>query len=444
METTLPYNWPFALDVLKKQYDAIPSQRLLAFQSQYFNKIGPNMRLGLFGQEGYMTTDPKNIEAILSTHFEDWGLGSRRPGLYPLLGEGIFTQEGKPWRHSREILRRQFVRIQYQNLKVFDEHINDLISGLTTAGDDIVDLQPFFFKFTLATTTDLIFGEPVGMLDDDVQDTFANNFDYASMISALRLRLADFHWLYKPKKFRDACAVVKQYADHFVGQALKARDKIGQEAAYEKYPFILDLYEDLKDPFLVRDQLVHVLIAGRDTTACLMSWAMFLLVRHPEVLAKLRKQIMSVIPEAHRLYPQLPVNVRIALRTTILPSGGGPDRKSPVLVRKGTGCGWSTYHMHRMTSLYGPGANEFVPERWEDTDLEKDIGWGFMPFHGGPRLCLGKDFALSEASYALVKILQTFPNIRLPEGVRGEGTGMEKQNLTIVVTSAEGCKVLLR
>lgn len=94
------------------------------------------------------------------------------------------------------------------------------------------------------------------------------------MISALRLRLADFHWLYKPRKFRDACAVVKQYAGHFVAQALRAREEIGQEAAYEKYPFILDLYADLKDQVLVRDQLVHVLIAGRDTTACLMSWAM--------------------------------------------------------------------------------------------------------------------------------------------------------------------------
>ena len=70
METKLPYKWPFALDILKRQYDALPSQRLLAFQSQYFNRIGPNMKLGLFGQEGYMTTDPKNIEAILSTHFE--------------------------------------------------------------------------------------------------------------------------------------------------------------------------------------------------------------------------------------------------------------------------------------------------------------------------------------------------------------------------------------
>ena len=70
METAFPYKWPFALDLLKKQYGTIPSQRLLAFQSQYFDEIEPNMRLGLFGQEGYMTTDPKNVGAILSTNFE--------------------------------------------------------------------------------------------------------------------------------------------------------------------------------------------------------------------------------------------------------------------------------------------------------------------------------------------------------------------------------------
>jgi hypothetical protein len=70
METAFPYSWPLALDLLKKQYDALPSQRLLAFQSQYFNQIGPNLRFGLFGAEGMVTINPKNIEAILSTHFE--------------------------------------------------------------------------------------------------------------------------------------------------------------------------------------------------------------------------------------------------------------------------------------------------------------------------------------------------------------------------------------
>lgn len=71
MESRLPYKWHFALDILKRQYDALPSQRLLAFQSHYFDKVGQNMTFDLFGKTGYMTTDPKtNIDAILCTHFE--------------------------------------------------------------------------------------------------------------------------------------------------------------------------------------------------------------------------------------------------------------------------------------------------------------------------------------------------------------------------------------
>lgn len=124
-----------------------------------------------------------------------------------------------------------------------------------------------------------------------------------------------------------------------------------------------------------------------------MSWAFFLLVRHPKTLAKLRSEIHQVTegsPEltrarikrmkylrcvlneskltskpalklrsllififhtAQRLYPQLPMNVRVAARTTVIPSGGGPDGRSPVLIPKGTGVGYSVYHMHRLRGL---------------------------------------------------------------------------------------------
>ncbi|KAL8888941.1 MAG: hypothetical protein Q9192_006101 [Flavoplaca navasiana] len=299
MENVLPYKWPLALDILKRQYDVLPSQRLLASYTEDMEKM-PNFEIHLFGQIGYMTIDPKNIESMLSTRFEDWGLGSRRAGLFPMLGEGIFTQDGRPWKHSRELLRRQFVRINFKDLSTFGRHVDDLIDGLASS-DSVVDLQPAFFRFTLATTTALIFGEPASGLRSADHETFAESFDYASMISAIRLRLADLEWVYKPKAFRKACKVVKEYASQFVDEALKSR--VGDELSprTESEALIQDLYAELQDPELVRDQLVHVLIAGRDTTACLMSWAVFLLVRHPAKLGRLKQEIQSTLPNGEKL-----------------------------------------------------------------------------------------------------------------------------------------------
>ena len=217
----------------------------------------------------------------------DFCLGSRREGLLPLLGEGIFVQDGSPWKHSRELLRRQFVRVQYHDLSVFEEHVEHLISDLSLA-KGVVDLQPSFFKFTLATTTALLFGEAVGSLGEEVQTKFAECFDYATYVSAIRLRLADFCWAYTPSRFTKSCDMVKQYADHFVQKALRIQKLDGHETAVASYPFILDLYDEMQDPVMVRDQLVNVLLAGRDTTACLLSWTLYksldnLEVRHTNI-----------------------------------------------------------------------------------------------------------------------------------------------------------------
>lgn len=94
----LPYKWPFAIDLLWKQYKALPSGRLLEFQTP-FMATAPTVRIDVLG-EGFSTTDPKNVETVLNTNFEDYSLGVRRDGLYPLLGEGIFTQDGSAWRRK--------------------------------------------------------------------------------------------------------------------------------------------------------------------------------------------------------------------------------------------------------------------------------------------------------------------------------------------------------
>lgn len=144
------------------------------------------------------------------------------------------------------------MRIRHQGLEPFDKHVEDLIYNLRLIGV-LVDLQPHLFRFTLATTTALIFGEPVLDLPGEETATFEEAFDYASYTSAIRLRLADLEWIWKPAKFKTACTVVKKYASHFVQVALEDMEINGEEAASEKHAFILDLYKELQDQNLVRD-----------------------------------------------------------------------------------------------------------------------------------------------------------------------------------------------
>jgi cytochrome P450 len=272
----VPYKWPLALDLLKIQYDALRSGHTLESFTRYINIEG-TIRFELFGATGYIINDPKNIEAILSTRFEDYGLGSRRIGGLPLLGEGIFTQDGPAWQHSRELIRRQFVRVQKQNLRDFTPHVDELVSTLGQAahdGETVVDLQPYFFEYTLGTTTQLIFGEPHSVLAKEERNALRDNFDYASHIVGIRFRLADLAPIYSPAKFKKACKIVRDWASFFANKALRYKDEVGEEKAFEKYSFIVDLWREMQDEDLVRDQLLHILIAGRDTTAALLGWTL--------------------------------------------------------------------------------------------------------------------------------------------------------------------------
>ena len=95
-----------------------------------------------------------------------------------------------------------------------------------------------------------------------------------------------------------------------------------------------------------------------------------------------------------RLYPPVPINGRVATEATTLPKGGGPDGTRPIMVNKGEAVAYTVYVMHRLKQLYGEDADDFRPERW-DPDVNnivdlKNISWGYLPFNGGPRICLGR------------------------------------------------------
>lgn len=186
-----------------------------------------------------------------------------------MVGEGIFTQDGPAWKHSRELLRRQFIRMQYQNLECFKEHIESLIQTLKcTPG--IVDLQPLFYRLTLDATIAVILGQSHESFKDKI-DLFSRSFNKASFVSAYRARLGDLYWMYAPRGFFKACRTVKSYIDQFVRDALQQ----GDVKSSDRCTFINDLYKEHHfHTRPVRDQVLNVLIAGRDTTAATMSYVL--------------------------------------------------------------------------------------------------------------------------------------------------------------------------
>lgn len=95
-------------------------------------------------------------------------------------------------------------------------------------------------------------------------------------------------------------------------------------------------------------------------------------------------------------------------KDTVLPTGGGRNGQSPILVKKGWITQTNPYALHRSTKFYGEDAEEFKPERWEV--LRQN--WHYLPFSGGPRICPAQQLALTEASYILFRLLREFKENR--------------------------------
>ncbi|PWY75532.1 cytochrome P450 [Aspergillus heteromorphus CBS 117.55] len=433
---------PLGIPGFLRMLTAVKEKRWVEYISQFYETFGHTFtQVSIGGVEMYGTAEPENIKALLATQFQDFGLGSRHREFFPLLGNGIFTLDGAGWTHARGLLRPQFTRDQVADLDLMDGHVARMIDLIPQDGSSF-DIQRLFFLLTIDSATHFLFGESVGSMGSsdasilektavgDAQG-FADAFNTAQEYLAARSRALGFYWLINPKEFREANRRVHEVVDHYVRRALESKRHPEKQSG--RYIFAEALAADNDDPRVLRDNMLNILLAGRDTTASLLSSSFFYLARHPAVWTKLRRAVVGefgdathpigditharlkdlrdlrhFLNEVLRLQPPVPLNFRVAQKDTSLPVGGGPDGKSPVYVRKGQLVTYSVYAMHRRTDFYGPDAHEFRPERWEENSKR---GWEYLPFNGGPRICLGQQYALTEASFTLVKLLQRFDRL---------------------------------
>ncbi|KJZ79027.1 hypothetical protein HIM_01800 [Hirsutella minnesotensis 3608] len=455
------------IDVVRENLAAAREYGFLKLLKNRHEANGRTFTTSTFFRTTINTCDPDLIRQVLAFQFHDFGMGPlRRKSASPLLGKGIFTTDGDIWAHQRALIRPIFAMLQFNDFSKFKTHVDQALALMKRKGYQL-DLQQLFFRMVLDSNSEFMFGESIGLMEEHASDsaeTFHHSLDYAQQGTILRLRLGNAMFVHRDQKFRDSCGVVHAYAQKYVDRALDLRRR-NQGVPPEKwelprnaedrqtYVFLQELAKQTNDPIILRDQVVNMLLAARDTTAGLLSFAFLMLAKYPDVWQKTRANVLEnyceplsyqavanmtylryVVQETLRLFPPISTNSRMAHRDTTLPVGGGPDGKSPLFVAKHHVITYSTFVMHRRKELFGPDAEEFRPERWESLRP----GWEYLPFNGGPRICPGQKFALTEATYTIARMLKAFKGIVSLD----DGEWREQLTLSLTLNNGVPCRLI--
>ncbi|MUG95619.1 cytochrome P450 [Scytonema sp. UIC 10036] len=342
--------------------------------------------------------------------------------LHGLLGNGLITSEGDFWQRQRRLTQPVFY---HQRINSYGAVMVDYTKQMlqTWCEGEVRDVHDDMMRLTLNIVMKTIFNRDV---TDGEASYVAHALDEAMnwFVYQMNNSLVEEQDSNVDRRYQDAIALL----DDTIYAMLKHRRSSGEEG--EDLLGMLMQVQDADDGSRMsdrqlRDEVASLMLAGHETTANSLSWTWMLLAQHPEVQAKLKQELKMaldgrtptvsslsqlpythmIIKEAMRLYPPVTDVSREATRDCEI--GGYFIPKGCTLIA-------SQWVMHR-DPRYFQHPEVFNPERWEN-DLEKQLPRGvYFPFGDGPRICIGKSFALMEAVLILTTIAQAFELELVPD-----------------------------
>lgn len=397
---------------------------------------GRTFRALTWGIPTLYTTDPKNVQAVLATHFDRFGVEPIRKAFNdPWIGAGIVNSDGPMWKSSRALLKPLFTKSQFANFDKIEFHVSKLIRTLEEDGG-IVDLQPHFSHLYIDLAFEFLFGRSAEELLPQVQmtvDGFLTEMRRALQGVQRRIALGPVLKIApKDRPWQEACREVHKVFDYCIDQAIN--DDAGPqddpkvtlaEGSEPSFSLLQELVKETHDHKYIRDQLLSVFLPIHNASPIGISDLFFQLARHPEVWEGLRKESLdigdqpltfellksmkflnSVIRESLRLLAPLDRVIRLTLHDTVLPRGGGSTGEEAVYIKRGTLIDIRTNVLHRDTSFWGQDAAVFRPDRWLENNLRPK--WEFLPFGGGARHCPATNFVLTQYAFIITKFVRRF------------------------------------
>jgi cytochrome P450 len=292
------------LDVVKIMAHNRKNHTTLQESRTRFLELGNTFHNRIMTSPFIATCESENVKTILSLKFNDFSVRHRQGIFTDLLGNGIFNADGERWANSRHLLRPNFARDQVADLEAFERHVKLMLKHVPRDGTT-VDLQELFFRLTLDTATEFLFNHStnslrmVGQGGEDNEDVvFGKAFNLAQENVTTHFRYGPFYRFMNNIEAKKAIQVCHAYIERFVDEALKIRQDSDAEktagSGKDKYFFIQEVVKQTTDKERIREELINILLAGRDTTASLLSNMFFQLAKRPDIYQKLRDEIAGL------------------------------------------------------------------------------------------------------------------------------------------------------
>lgn len=358
-----------------------------------------------------LITDPELITKILLDRDEAFIKDQFTRDLDILLGQGLLTAEGELWKRQRKLIAPSLQPRQIAAYAASMARIAEAGAARLPANKS-VDVHHELMQMTLDIVVETLFGaqlkgehEEVGRWLELVME------DYARWVRSLARLLPRWFPNRRLARIRRASAQLNRLIDSLIAEK-RTGDLTGDDLL-TRLLLARDEQGQAMDETQLRDELVTMFSAGHETTALALSYALFLLAHHPEIQARARQEALAldtldvkspektpylaaVIREAMRLYPPAWAIGREPMRDVVV---------GDFLFKRGDQVLIAPYLLHRDPRWF-ENPTEFRPERWQDGLAERLPRHVYMPFGGGPRICIGNFFALMEAQLVLAALLR--------------------------------------
>ena len=372
----------------------------------------------------HMVMDPDSIRNIMRDKLDIYPKSDVTKNLLePAIGNSMFIAEGAHWRWQRRAAAPVFSHRNIANLTPIMTAAAEASVERLAACDGQADIMDEMVSATFDVISSVTFSGDDTFESAEVHaaiDAYINQIAKVSLFDILGVP----SWVPRPSRMfqPNTLKKTKRLADEAIGR----RKKTGSGAI----PDLLDLLMEGEDPETkrqmnaaeLRDNLLTFIVAGHETTALTLSWALYLCAFDPDVQDRLRVEVQGVlngraatmddvdslpyceqvIKEALRLYPPAAFISRTALGADML-----QDRE----VRKGDTVMLPIYALHRHHLLW-ENPDHFDPDRFAP-GIEHDR-FAYIPFGDGPRVCIGAHFAMVEAKIILATLISKFKFERIP------------------------------